>query len=97
VAFGSRLDSRALRFWVRDGGPGVDEDVRETIFERFHQGNHAPAAEGSGLGLSIVRAIAEAHGGTAHVESPPGQGATFIITLPRPAGPPGAPAQKGQP
>jgi signal transduction histidine kinase len=82
VAFGSRLDSRALRFWVRDGGPGVDEDVRETIFERFHQGDSATAAEGSGLGLSIVRAIAEAHGGTAHVESPPGQGATFILTLP---------------
>jgi signal transduction histidine kinase len=71
--------------------------VRETIFERFHQGSLVSAAEGSGLGLSIVRAIAEAHGGTAHVESPPGQGATFILTLPRSAGPVTGPAKGGQP
>ena len=87
VALGSRLDDRALRFWVRDTGPGVPEDDRERIFERFYQGSDGTGAEGSGLGLSIVRAIAEAHGGSAHVESPPGQGATFILTFPRTARP----------
>jgi len=83
VAMGSRWDDKRLRLWVRDSGPGVADGERERIFERFHQGDGRPAAEGSGLGLSIVRAIAEAHGGSAHVESPPAQGATFVLTLPR--------------
>ena len=86
VALGSRLDDGFLRLWVRDGGPGVAEAEREKIFERFVQGKDRTAEEGSGLGLSIVRAIAEAHGGSAYVESAAGQGATFVLTLPRTGG-----------
>lgn len=81
ISLGSRLDAGRLRFWVRDDGPGVLFEDRERIFARFHRGS-GQTTEGSGLGLSIVRAIAEAHGGSAHVDSPPGQGATFVLTLP---------------
>ncbi len=82
VAMGSRLDGRQLQMWVRDSGPGVAPEDRDRIFQRFLRGNGAPAGEGSGLGLSIVAAIAEAHGGQVHVDSPPGQGATFVLSLP---------------
>ena len=81
VAIGSRLDARQLQMWVRDSGPGVAPEDRDRIFQRFLRGDDAPAGEGSGLGLSIVAAIAEAHGGRVHVDSPPGQGATFVLTL----------------
>jgi signal transduction histidine kinase len=64
----------------------VAEAEREKIFERFVQGKDRTAEEGSGLGLSIVRAIAEAHGGSAYVESAAGQGATFVLTFPRTGG-----------
>ncbi|GAB2859952.1 sensor histidine kinase [Nocardioides pacificus] len=78
-----------VRLWVRDGGPGVPEDERERIFERFGRGAVHPGDEGFGLGLSIVSAIAVAHAGTVHVEDADPTGARFVITLP--AGPPADP------
>ncbi len=67
---------------VADRGPGVPEDQRERIFERFArtEGDRSTAS-GSGLGLAIVRAVAEAHGGTARVRSADGGGASFEIRL----------------
>jgi signal transduction histidine kinase len=83
VALGSSAERRTLRFWVRDSGPGVPEGERERIFERFYRGRTGNApSEGAGLGLSIVRAIAEAHGGRVELDSAPGRGATFSIILP---------------
>ena len=55
---------------------------RERIFERFARGAGGRRSEGAGLGLAIVRAIAEAHGGSVELESAPGRGATFILTIP---------------
>lgn len=81
IAVGTRLQEDALVMWVRDTGCGVDTDVREDLFERFTQG--PGAGEGSGLGLAIVNAIARAHEGTVAVDSRPGEGATFTITIPR--------------
>jgi signal transduction histidine kinase len=86
IAIGSSLDGDMLRLWVRDTGPGVPERHRATIFERFGRGDVLPGDEGFGLGLSIVRAIAEAHGGTVAVEDaradPRRPGARFELALP---------------
>lgn len=80
ICIGSSYDAGRARLWVRDHGPGVPAADHERIFGRFNRGA-TDDAEGIGLGLSIVRAIAEAHGGTAQVEDA-GPGARFVITLP---------------
>jgi signal transduction histidine kinase len=71
----------AARFWVRDTGPGISPDDLPHIFERFYRGRTA-GRQGSGLGLSIVQSIVQAHGGSIQVESEPGAGARFIIEWP---------------
>jgi len=81
VAIGSSYDGTAARLWVRDTGPGVDPADREHIFERFGRAATTGRDEGFGLGLSIVRAIAEAHGGTVRVTDA-SPGARFEIILP---------------
>jgi two-component system, OmpR family, sensor kinase len=83
VALGSAVRDGGARLWVRDTGPGVPDDERERIFERFARGAAGPGrGEGAGLGLSIVRAIAEAHGGRVELDSRPQAGATFTIVVP---------------
>jgi heavy metal sensor kinase len=67
---------------IRDTGPGIREDERERVFDRFYRSDAVRGAEGTGLGLSITRAIIEAHGGEIRVESELGVGSTFIVTLP---------------
>jgi signal transduction histidine kinase len=67
---------------VKDAGPGIAEGDRDVIFERFRRGTRTGGVSGSGLGLWIVRTIAEAHGGSVGVESAPGRGATFTVRLP---------------
>ena len=67
---------------VRDGGPGIPPEARERIFERFSRLEPSTDAAGSGLGLSIVSVIAEAHGGTVLLSSAPGEGSTFTIRVP---------------
>ena len=71
---------------VSDNGPGLAKEDQERIFERFYRADssrtRAVKTEGSGLGLSIVKAIMQAHGGDVRVESEPGKGATFVLTFP---------------
>lgn len=86
VALGSSADGHDLRLWVRDGGPGVPRDDRRRIFERFGR-SVVRGDDGFGLGLSIVTAIAAAHGGTAHVSDNRPRGACFVITIPMEDGP----------
>jgi signal transduction histidine kinase len=76
-------DTVVLR--VTDQGRGIPEDQRERIFERFAQVKREDATRkgGAGLGLSIVRAIVEAHGGRVHIEDGPGGGSRFVVRLPR--------------
>lgn len=69
-----------VRFYVRDNGPGLPEEAHERVFGMFQR--LSETTEGTGIGLTIVRRTAEAHGGRAWVESQPGRGATFYITLP---------------
>ncbi len=72
----------AVRLSVRDTGPGIPDDHLPLIFERFYKADAArKAAGGSGLGLSIVKAIVERHGGTITARNE--QGAVFEIVLPR--------------
>jgi two-component system sensor histidine kinase ChvG len=76
---------------VSDTGPGIAEKDLPRMFERFFttravvNGNAEPSArkqKGTGLGLALVKAVAEAHGGTVSALSSPGAGATFRVTLP---------------
>jgi signal transduction histidine kinase len=81
-----RVDSRSegtVTFAVHDEGPGVSTDEREAIFDRFHQTESSAAhSEGAGLGLYIARQLTEAMGGWVTLESTPGEGATFTVTIP---------------
>lgn len=72
----------SLRWWVRDSGLGIQSEDLERIFERFGRGQNAARSTGSGLGLNIVQAIAENHGGRVWVDSTPGEGSTFFIDIP---------------
>jgi len=67
---------------VDDGGPGVPEEEREHVFTRFARGRGAQRHSGSGLGLALVRGVAEAHGGTARIETSQLGGAAVLLTLP---------------
>lgn len=96
TSFGStvQLESRVVAddmgtWWqvsVTDDGPGVGAEDAERIFERFVHGpppaGRREGRRGAGLGLALVRAVAEAHGGSAFVESRPGSGATFGLLVP---------------
>ena len=73
---------------MADTGPGLTEEQRAHVFERFYRADEARTrhtdreATGTGLGLAIVAAIVRAHHGTVEVLSEPGRGATFRVTLP---------------
>ncbi|MCX6463640.1 MAG: ATP-binding protein [Pseudonocardiales bacterium] len=89
IRFGSARAGDEVRFWVADTGPGVLPEDGEAIFQRFSRGTTGGAREnstGAGLGLTIVTAIAEAHDGHVELVSTPGEGATFSLHLPQPAG-----------
>jgi two-component system sensor histidine kinase HupT/HoxJ len=65
---------------VRDSGPGMTPDVAGQIFDPFF--TTKPPGEGTGLGLFLSFGVAESHGGSLAVESSPGQGAAFVLSLP---------------
>jgi signal transduction histidine kinase len=89
VSLGSQLSGGALRFWVSDTGPGVPEEEQARVFERFARGTSgARRSDGAGLGLSVVQAIAVAHGGRAVLDSVPGRGTTVSLVLPARLAPP---------
>jgi two-component system OmpR family sensor kinase len=76
-------DGRAV-LTVADHGPGLTEEQSARVFERFYRADdsRARSSGGAGLGLSIVAAVTEAHGGTIEARPTPGGGATFVIALP---------------
>jgi two-component system, OmpR family, sensor kinase len=83
VTVGVREDGDRVALEVSDTGVGIPEDQLPLIFERFHRADPSRSEGGAGLGLSIARQIAEAHGGQIRVESTPGKGSTFTLLLPK--------------
>lgn len=85
VMLGAAQRSSGVALWVRDSGPGIPMEEQGHIFDRFYR---APANRhtGSGLGLAIVQSIVHAHHGQISVQSLPGEGSQFTITLPERTG-----------
>jgi two-component system, OmpR family, sensor kinase len=82
IGLGAYVGDGQARLWVRDSGPGVPFDEQKRVFDRFYRADEERRSEGAGLGLSIVQAIAHAHGGRVELSSVPGSGATFTLVLP---------------
>ena len=81
VHVGAEAAGEAVRFWVSDTGRGIDPEHLPHLFERFWQARRGDR-QGLGLGLSIAKAIVDAHGGRIWAESTSGAGSTFSFTLP---------------
>lgn len=81
IAVGSRVETDHVVLWVADSGSGIAAADAERIFDRFVRGDEQVRTEGAGLGLSIVRSIAHAHGGDVRVAAQHGPGARFEMTL----------------
>lgn len=89
VELGADVDGSSVRFMIRDHGVGIPATDQSRIFERFYRVDRARRRDtgGTGLGLAIVRHVALNHGGTVSVQSVEGEGATFMLVLPRPEDP----------
>jgi signal transduction histidine kinase len=81
VVLRARPTQDGVELVVSDAGPGFAPDIAPRAFQRFARGDQDRTGGGNGLGLAIVRAVAEAHGGTADIAS--GEGATVRLWLPR--------------
>lgn len=89
VTLGAEMVGQRLVFYVRDTGRGIDPGQRERIFREFERLESAQGVAGFGLGLSIVDRLVRLLGGSIGVESPPGGGSKFIVSIPvRAAAPP---------
>jgi two-component system phosphate regulon sensor histidine kinase PhoR len=82
VTLSSVRSDGVLQITVRDTGIGIGSDELPRIFERFYKADHSRASRGSGLGLALVKHAIEAQGGSVKVDSTPGAGSTFTVTLP---------------
>jgi two-component system sensor histidine kinase SenX3 len=86
VRVGLEVAAPITRLWVEDDGPGIPPSERQRIFDRFYRigSELRRETQGVGLGLSIVKHIAEVHGGDVTVHSEMGKGSRFIVDLPLP-------------
>ena len=83
VTVSARGDAGDVRIEVADTGIGIAAHDLPRIWERLYRGDQSRAERGLGLGLSLVRAIVLAHGGTVEVTTEPGRGSTFVVYLPQ--------------
>jgi len=85
ITVGGRADAGEVRLFVSDQGIGIASDEQPKIFEHFYRVDNASTrkTQGAGLGLYLVKAVVEAHGGHVWVESALGKGSAFNVTLPR--------------
>lgn len=84
VTVRAREEARCLVFEVQDSGVGIDEEIQAKVFDRFYRANQKGTehVSGSGLGLSLVKAVVENHRGKVWLESVPGVGTTFYVSVP---------------
>jgi signal transduction histidine kinase len=84
IKVGSRLQDGFVQIFVADNGPGIPDDVKKQLFNKFVQARESQVSNesGTGLGLAIAKGIVEAHGGKIWVEDNVPQGSVFIFTLP---------------
>jgi signal transduction histidine kinase len=82
VVVRARTAGPETAIFVEDNGPGIPPEELDRIWERLYRGDKSRSQRGLGLGLSLVKAITEAHGGRVEVESAPGAGAKFAVVLP---------------
>ena len=78
-----RQDAERVTVSVQDEGPGMDAQVCAHVFDQFYQGDHSHRTQGNGLGLTMAKKITELHRGNITVESKPGQGSIFTVSLPK--------------
>lgn len=79
----TRVEPDAVTLRVSDAGPGIPEDKRDTIFNRFESNAHSGGSRGAGLGLAIARSLVELHGGTISLDASVEKGASFVCRLPK--------------
>jgi len=82
VTISTAAEPGAATVTVSDNGPGVPAAEREAVWRRLYRGDASRSQRGLGLGLTMVQAVAEAHGGTASVDDAPGGGARFRLRFP---------------
>ncbi len=82
VVLSARREGKTAVVTVADNGPGVPVGEREAVFRRLYRGDASRSQRGLGLGLSLVKAIVEAHGGTVMLDDAPGGGARFTVRVP---------------
>jgi len=92
-----RRENSMLAFTVEDQGVGIPEDYQQTVFDRFESRSHGSRHRGPGLGLSIVKSLAELHGGTVSLDSAPGRGTRVKVLLPLTQAPAAETADVGEP
>jgi len=80
---GGQVEGDWVTLWVQDTGPGIPDESREYIFEKFARLQGERNIKGLGLGLAFCRLAVQAHGGRIWVESQPGAGSRFLFTLPQ--------------
>lgn len=75
-------EGNAWQVAIADNGPGMTEEVRRRVFEKFYQGDSSRSSQGNGLGLALAKRIVDLHGGEIVVDSKEGRGARFTVLLP---------------
>jgi signal transduction histidine kinase len=87
VRLSCAVESGRVTVRMRDTGIGIPPNEQPRIWERLYRGDKSRSQRGLGLGLSLVKAIVEAHHGTVSVQSQPGGGTEFIVHIPQSEGP----------
>jgi signal transduction histidine kinase len=82
ISVGAKLNGEFITMWVDDQGPGIPEESRERIFEKFSRLDEKSPVKGLGLGLAFCRIASQAHGGKIWVENLPRGGSRFLCQLP---------------
>ena len=85
ITIGCKSLNGSVALWIEDSGAGIAAEHQGRVFDRFYRVDpgRTRGEGGAGLGLSIVRAIAESHGGQVSLASEPGKGARFEATFPK--------------